>query len=185
MSTLKALADDLQLLTASGHPPVHLWEPEHQGEIDIVIQRDGSWLHEGGLIEREALVKLFSSVLWLEGGQHFLKTPGEQMKITVETTPFLITQLKVQNAQSPEQEIVLTSSYGDVVVLGESNPLWLDQSVIDGQEVPLIGVRYGMAGRLTSSILHELVDLGEVVSGDKGECLRVMSSGFTFDLPIG
>jgi len=184
MSTLKSLADDLQLLTASGHPPVHLWEPEHQGEIDIVIQRDGSWLHEGGLIEREALVKLFSSVLWFEGGQYYLKTPAEQMKITVEATPFLMTQLKVQNAQTPEQEIVLTSSYDDVVVLGESNSLWLDQCIRPGQEVPLVCVRYGMAGRLTSSILHELADLGEVVSSEEGECLRVMSSGFTFDLPI-
>ena len=184
MITLNSLADDLQLLTASGHPPVHLWEPEHHGDIDIVIQRDGSWLHEGGLIERAALVKLFSSVLWFEGGQHFLKTPAEQMKITVETTPFLMTQLKVQNARTPEQELVLTSSYGDVVVLGESNPLWLEQSVVPGQEVPLVCVRYGMAGRLTSSILYELAELGEVVKGEKGECLRVMSSGFTFDLPI-
>jgi len=185
MSSLESLANDLEPLTASGHPPVHLWQPKHQGEIDIVIQRDGSWLHEGGLIKRAALVKLFSSVLWYEDGQHYLKTPAEQMKITVEATPFLMTQLTVQNAGSPTQELVLTSSYGDVVVLGEKNKLWIDQTVISGQEVPLVGVRYGMAGRLTSSILHELADLGEVVSGDKGECLRLVSRGYTFDLPIG
>ena len=185
MSSLELLAKDLKPLAASGHPPVHLWNPERQGEIDIVIQRDGSWLHEGGLIKREALVKLFASVLWYEDGQHFLKTPAEQMKITVETTPFLMTQLTVQNAATAEQEVVLTSSYGDVVVLGEGNKLWIDESVIPGQEVPLIEVRYGMAGRLVSSILHELVDLGEVVSSGEGEVLRLVSSGYTFDLPIG
>ncbi|MGB1311611.1 MAG: DUF1285 domain-containing protein [Leucothrix sp.] len=184
MSTLDALVSDLGPLTASGHPPVHLWQPKHQGEIDIVIQRDGSWLHEGGLIKREALVKLFSSVLWFEDGQHYLKTPVEQMEITVETTPFLMTQLAVQNPQTPEQTLVLTSSYGDVVVLGEDNPLWIDKTVIAGQEVPLVGVRYGMAGRLTSSILHELAELGEVVSGDEGECLRLLSGGAAFDLLI-
>ena len=185
MSSLESLANDLEPLTASGHPPVHLWQPKHQGEIDIVIQRDGSWLHEGGLIKREALVKLFSSVLWFEDGQHYLKTPAEQMKITVEATPFLMTQLTVQNPNTPEQALVLTSSYEDVVVLGENNKLWIDLSVIQGQEVPLVGIRYGMAGRLTSSILHELAELGEVVSDDKGDYLRLISSDYTFDLPIG
>ncbi len=185
MSSLESLANDLEPLTASGHPPVHLWQPKHQGEIDIVIQRDGSWLHEGGLIKREALVKLFSSVLWFEDGQHYLKTPAEQMKITVEATPFLMTQLTVQNPNTPEQALVLTSSYGDVVILGENNKLWIDLSVIQGQEVPLVGIRYGMAGRLTSSTLHELAELGEVVSDDKGDYLRLISSDYTFDLPIG
>ena len=30
-----------------GLPPVHLWNPPHCGEIDIVIKRDGLWFHEG------------------------------------------------------------------------------------------------------------------------------------------
>ena len=184
MSTLESLAIDLKLLTASGHPPVHLWRPKHQGEIDIVIQRDGSWLHEGGLIKREALVKLFASVLWYEDGQHYLKTPAEQMKITVEATPFLVTQLTVQNPNTSKQELVLTSSYGDVIIVGEDNPLWIDQSIIEGQEVPLVGIRYGMVGRLTSSILHELADLGEVISDDKGGYLRLISGSYTVDLAI-
>jgi len=42
VSTLESLADDLKPLTASGHPPVHLWQPERQGEIDIVIKRDAT-----------------------------------------------------------------------------------------------------------------------------------------------
>ena len=185
MSTLEALANDLEPLSASGHPPVHLWEPERQGEIDIIIQRDGSWLHEGGLIKREALVKLFSSVLWFEEGQHYLKTPAEQLKITVEATPFLMTQLTVQHASTEAQDIVLTSRYGDVVVLGEHNKLWIDQTVIPEQEVPLVGVRYGMGGRLTSSLLHELADIGEVVSENGSDYLRLLSNQHTFDLPIG
>ena len=184
MSSLESIAKDLEPLTASGHPPLHLWQPKNHGEIDIVIQHDGSWLHEGGLIKREALVKLFSGVLWFEEGQHYLKTPVEQLKITVETTPFLMTQLTVQNPQTDAQTLAFTSSYGDVVVLGEGNKLWLDQSVIPGQEVPLVEVRYGMAGRLTSSILHELADLGEVISDTNGDFLRLNSSHYQFDLPI-
>ncbi|MCW5761222.1 MAG: DUF1285 domain-containing protein, partial [Phenylobacterium sp.] len=39
-----------------GLPPVHLWNPAHSGEIDIVIRTDGRWVHEGAVISREALV---------------------------------------------------------------------------------------------------------------------------------
>ena len=184
MSTLDILANDLKPLSASGHPPVHLWQPERQGEIDIVIQRDGSWLHEGGLIKREALVKLFSSVLWYEDGKHYLKTPAEKLKITVEATPFLMTQLTVQHANTSQQTLVLTSSYGDVIIVGEENQLSIDNSIIKGQEVPLVGIRYGMAGRLTSSILHELADLGEVVSDTNYDYLRLNSGDYTVDLMI-
>ena len=46
-----------------GLPPVHLWNPEHCGEIDIVIGRDGVWMHEGSPIGRPELVRLFSTVL--------------------------------------------------------------------------------------------------------------------------
>ena len=184
MSTLETLANHLEPLASSGHPPVHLWEPKHHGEIDIVIQHDGSWLHQGGLIQRDALVKLFSSVLWFEEGEYYLKTPAEQMKITVEMTPFLMTQLDVHNPQTPEQTLVLTSHYEDVVVLDESSQLWLDKTVMPGQEVPLVGMRYGMAGRLTSSILQELAELGEVVSDGNGDCLRLISRHHVFDLPI-
>ena len=38
-----------------GLPPVHLWNPAHCGEIDIVIKRNGLWFHEGTPIGREAL----------------------------------------------------------------------------------------------------------------------------------
>ena len=46
-----------------GLPPVHLWHPAHCGEIDILIRRDGLWMHEGSPIGRAELVRLFSTVL--------------------------------------------------------------------------------------------------------------------------
>ncbi|HEY7853100.1 MAG TPA: DUF1285 domain-containing protein, partial [Caulobacteraceae bacterium] len=46
-----------------GLPPVHLWNPAHCGKIDIVIKKSGLWFHEGTPIGREALVRLFSTVL--------------------------------------------------------------------------------------------------------------------------
>ena len=32
-------------------PPVHLWNPELSGDMDLIIDRDGRWIHEGGEIK--------------------------------------------------------------------------------------------------------------------------------------
>ena len=44
-------------------PPLHLWDPPLSGDIDIEIDREGAWYHEGKRIERESLVRLFASIL--------------------------------------------------------------------------------------------------------------------------
>ena len=41
-----------------GLPPVHLWNPPHCGEVDILIRKDGVWLHDGSPIGRPALVRM-------------------------------------------------------------------------------------------------------------------------------
>ncbi len=60
---LAAVAAAAKQAPGRGIPPVHLWHPEHCGDIDIVIQRDGVWMHEGSPIGRPELVRLFSTIL--------------------------------------------------------------------------------------------------------------------------
>ena len=60
---LEGVAAAAKVAGERGLPPVHLWHPAHCGEIDIVIRKDGTWVHEGGVIGREALVRLFSTIL--------------------------------------------------------------------------------------------------------------------------
>ena len=60
-----------------GLPPVHLWNPEHCGDIDIVIRRDGVWMHEGSPIGRKELVRLFSTGLRKDPDGYHLVTPVE------------------------------------------------------------------------------------------------------------
>lgn len=177
MSNLTALADTLEQITETGHPPVHLWNPERKGDIDIIIKHDCSWIHEGGEIKREALVKLFSTVLWFENGEHYLKTPAEQLKITVETTPFLITNMSVSKQGTPDQQIAFTTSYGDTVILGDDHPLNLNKSLVPDQEIPIVEVRYGMQGRLSRSVFTELVELGEHQESTDGDVLNIRSGG--------
>jgi hypothetical protein len=58
---LERVTEAVKQAPGRGLPPVHLWNPAHCGEIDIVIKRNGLWYHEGAPIGREALVRLFSS----------------------------------------------------------------------------------------------------------------------------
>src|SRR5690606_32120128 len=85
--------------TFRGPAPVHLWNPTHCGSIDIHIDRAGAWHHEGRPILREALVKLFATVLRREGdGSYVLVTPAEKLTIRVDDAPFLAVELAVNLA---------------------------------------------------------------------------------------
>ena len=111
MNGLERVSQAAKQAPGRGLPPVHLWNPAHCGEIDIVIKRNGLWFHEGAPIGREALVRLFSTVLRKDPDGFCLVTPVEKMKITVEDAPFVavrvdrageaLTFLSGQVAQDP------------------------------------------------------------------------------------
>ena len=44
---LQALSEQLPDRKNLSQPPLHLWHPELSGAIDILIKRDGTWIHEG------------------------------------------------------------------------------------------------------------------------------------------
>jgi hypothetical protein len=68
-SALETLFADLleEQKQSSKRPPVHLWNPEQSGDMDLRIDREGRWIHEGDPIRRTALVSLFASILKREG----------------------------------------------------------------------------------------------------------------------
>ena len=75
-------------------PPLHLWHPPLSGDIAIRIAADGSWYHEGTLIQRESLVRVFASILRREeDGEYYLVTPGEKWRIEVELHPLIVTDI--------------------------------------------------------------------------------------------
>ena len=92
----KLFNDLLAMEVASSEkiPSVHMWNPQLTGDMDLVIDREGRWVHEGGEIKRPALVKLFSSSLKKENGEYFLVTPVEKWRITVVLAPFFITSVQ-------------------------------------------------------------------------------------------
>ena len=101
---------------ARGLPPVHLWNPAHCGDIDIVIRADGVWMHEGSPIGRAELVRLFSTVLRLDPDGYHLVTPAEKLKIRVEDLPFRALAMTRDG-----DDLVFTTDVGDVVRAGPEN----------------------------------------------------------------
>ena len=63
------LVDELTAgeLPVKSLPPVEAWTPPLSGRMDLVIRRDGSWVHEGSVFQRQPLVKLFASILKRDG----------------------------------------------------------------------------------------------------------------------
>lgn len=156
-----------------GLPPVHLWNPPRSGEIDIVIQRDGTWRHEGAIISREALVRLFSTVLRKDPDGVWLVTPAEKLRIQVEDAPFVAVAVERR-----DDALVFTTNVGDEVQAGQDNPIRVETDPHTGEPRPYVHVRRGLEALINRPVFYELVDMAEERDGRLGvEC-----SGAWFDL---
>lgn len=160
---------------ARGLPPVHLWNPAHCGEIDIVIRRDGVWLHEGTPIGREALVRLFSTVLRRDPDGFHLVTPVEKLKITVEDAPFIA--VRVDRAG---EALRFLTNVGDQVEAGPDHAIRVETHPETGEPAPYLHVRRGLEARIARPVFYELAELARARDTPEGPCLGVASNGAWF-----
>jgi hypothetical protein len=161
-----------------GLPPVHLWNPAHCGEIDIVIRKDGLWFHEGSPIGREALVRLFSTVLRKDPDGFHLVTPVEKMKITVEDAPFIATRVDREG-----ETLKFLTNVGDEVEAGPGNEIRVDIDEATGEPRPYLHVRRGLEALIARPVFYELVELAQECETPDGPRLGVSSNGAWF--PVG
>lgn len=159
-------------------PPVENWNPALNGDLDIRIDREGRWFHQGGEIKRAAMIRMFSSILRREGDDYYLLTPVEKWRICVEVAPFLMTEVRVETPETADQLIVFKTNVGNEVLLGQDNPLWFTESD-RGEQLPMIEVRSGLPGLLSRSVFYELV---ENVAEEEGGRYFLKSCGKTFGL---
>ncbi len=159
MADLMRYAAALEGLDRRALPPVEKWDPPRSGEIDIVIKSDGTWFHEGGPINRARLVRQFSTILRREGEDHFLVTPAEKLKITVEDAPFLAVRMNVEG-EGEGRRIEFTTNLGDAVVAGPGCRLEFRPSPA-GDIAPYIDVRRSLEARIGRAVYYDLVALGE------------------------
>ena len=156
-----------------GLPPVHLWNPAHCGDIDILIRRDGVWLHEGSPIGRPELVRLFSTVLRKDPDGYCLVTPVEKLSIRVEDLPF-----RAVSVDRKGQALVFVTDVGDVVEAGPERPLVVEVDPATGEPSPRLRVRADLWARISRPVFYQLVDMAEV----DGDRLVVRSGDSVFAL---
>ncbi len=161
-----------------GLPPVHLWNPAHCGEIDIVIRKDGLWFHEGSPIGREALVRLFSTVLRKDPDGFHLVTPVEKMKITVEDAPFIATRVDREG-----EVLKFLTNVGDEVEAGPDNEIRIETDAATGEPRPYLHVRRGLEALIARPVFYELVEMAQERDTLEGPRLGVNSGGAWF--PVG
>ena len=164
-----------------GLPPVHLWNPAHCGEIDIVIKKDGSWIHEGGRIGREALVRLFSTVLRKDEDGIYLVTPVEKMKITVEDAPFVAVRVDRAKSEDGSEALKFLTNVGDEVVAGPENAIRVETDA-EGEPRPYLHVRRGLEALISRPVFYELVEMAQERATPHGRRLGVSSNGAWFEL---
>lgn len=170
---------------ARGLPPVHLWHPEHCGEIDIRIRKDGVWFHEGAPIGREALVRLFSTVLRLDPDGYHLVTPAEKLRIQVEDAPFIA--VRVDRVEGREGEALkFLTNVGDVVEAGPDNAIRVETDPVTGQPRPYLHVRRGLEALIARPVFYELAELAQPRDTAQGAVFGVSSNGAWFPIaPAG
>lgn len=174
-----SLADVARALAEQRLPPVATWHPERCGDSEMRIARDGSWFHQGGRINRPAMVRLFSTILRREGdGRHVLVTPAEKLAIAVEDAPFVAVEVK-SDGDGAARRLAFRLNTDDLVIAGAANPIRV--ALRDDGPHPYLTVRGGMEALIARPVYYELAELA-VAEG--GEPVGLWSDGSFFPLDV-
>ena len=178
---MKAPLDSLsvQVGTARDYdvPPLHLWHPPLSGDIAIEIDAQGNWYHEGGRITRDALVRLFASILRREeDGQYYLVTPSEKWRITVTSHALLVTDIAVLEMVGGRM-LQATLNTARQVLVSAQHPLYLDKA---SGNIAALSLPHGLTALCTRAAWYRLIDSAEAQDGS----LLLRSGDFQLSLPI-
>ncbi len=159
-------------------PPLHLWDPPLSGDIDIRIDKEGRWVHEGVEIERDSIVRLFASILRREDDtEYYLVTPGEKWRIEVEALPLLVIDVDKVKGDSPEEVIEATLNTGKRVTIGSEHELYLENA---HDNIAAIRLDHGLCALFNRSAWYRLVEMSEQIEGRA--C--VASAGEVFPIEV-
>lgn len=155
-------------------PPLEKWQPAHCGAMDLKVLANGEWWHEGQLIKRQKLIDLFSTVLWKEEGQFYLKTPVEKIEIEVEDEPLFVNQVD-QIELNGKSYIQLTTTTQDIIIVDHDHPIFMRE--FKGEMRPYVHVRFGINALIHRAAFLHLVNLGELQEDDQGQPYLSLKSG--------
>jgi hypothetical protein len=161
--------------------PKAQWQPLNCGRLAIHIDSNGQWWHEGTIVKRHAMVKLWASVLrvnYPEGdkrapGIYHLTTPIEDIEITVEDVPFVIINWQSKMLDGHEVRIAIDNLERHWPIC-ERYPLILKQ--VQEDTLPYLVLNNGLLARVHRNVYYQWAELLE--SDDKGYWLK--SAGMRF-----
>ena len=164
-----------------GLPPVHLWNPDFCGDIDMRIARDGTWYYLGTPIGRKPMVKLFSTIIRRDDDKYFLITPVEKVGIKVDDAPFVAVTLQVEG-EGEQQVLRFTSNVDDEIEGGAEHPLRVEIDPATEEPAPYLHVRSNLDGLVHRNVFYQMVDLSEPQELDGEVWFGVWSAGQFFAL---
>ena len=155
-------------------PDIAKWQPQLSGDIDIKIDQQGRWFHNGDHIKRQALVDLFATILRREmDGDFYLVTPVEKWRIQVAEHPFVI----VDYAKDSNDEggfYAFKTNVGQAYPLNDQFPL----RICENSGLPIQQLPHGLSAKLNRNTFYRLVDEAE----QRGEGLYITSAGSQYCL---
>lgn len=175
------LAEIVRQVGAQRYPPVHRWNPELCGEIDIRIARDGSWHYMGTPIGRPEMVRLFSSVLRRDDDGFYLVTPAEKLKIRVDDAPFLAVDMACEG-EGENRVLVFCTQTGDRTIADRDHPIRVETDPGTGEPAPYVLVRDRLEALIARPVFYRLVEFAEERVTDGRRVLEVTSAGCRFPL---
>ena len=156
--------DILRLGAGGDFPPVQDWDPQAASDSLMRIDAEGRWYHDGGPINRPAMVRAFSRLLRLEkDGRFALVVPYEKQWIAVEDAPFQAVEMRVEGS-GEKTSISFRLNTDDIVVAGPGHALRPGNDP-DAPRLYL-HVRHGLEARLTRAVYYELVELALATDPD-------------------
>lgn len=164
-----------------GLPPVHLWNPDCCGDIDMRIARDGTWYYLGTPIGRKPMVRLFSTIIRRDGDDYFLVTPVEKCGISVDDAPFVAVTLMVEGA-GEQQVLRFTTNVEDEVAADAEHPIRVELDPQTQEPSPYVLVRANLEALIHRNVFYQLVELAVSREIDGVEWLGVWSSGEFFPI---
>ena len=160
-----SLMTELEKVARKDLPPVALWQPEVEKDIDMEVLPDGTWNYMGTPILRRRLIHLFASVLRKEGDDYFLVTPLEKCRIRVLDVPFQIILMNVIG-EGTLQSLEITTDMGETVVVDSEHPLRMVHR--NDESIPYVMIRAGMEGRMNRNVYYQLAGLLTDREGELG-----------------
>jgi hypothetical protein len=134
------------------------------------IARDGAWFHNGSVIERPEMVRLFARTLKREPSGpsptgYALVTPYERHAVAVDDAPFVAIALR-RDGEGRACRLIFTTNIGAEVIAGRHHPIVV--RVGPNQDPrPYVALDGGLEARLSRAVYYDLALSAEACPRDR------------------